>query len=303
MTVNVYASTDSGAPALTGEAGKLIALLDAILVNGYGAKSGAGWTKAYSDTNKAAYRTGGGNQMYLRMVDDGTGAATYARAAGYESMSDIDTGTGDFPTNAQVSGGLYWYKSSAASSAERAWFAVATDSFLLLYVDVASSGTGASAAAFAFGDISSYNASDAYHTIHIGATVSSPTSGGNLHLLGIISTTEAGHYMARSYTQLGASLLVGKHSDGRKGTQDFMGNGSLPYPHPVDGGLYLAPVWVHEISGPVVRGIIPGLWNPLHNQPLAHGDTFDGVGSLAGKSFKALSIGSSQIVVETSNTW
>jgi hypothetical protein len=34
------------------------------------------------------------------------------RASGYESMSDVNTGTGPFPTAAQVAGGGYWEKSA-----------------------------------------------------------------------------------------------------------------------------------------------------------------------------------------------
>jgi hypothetical protein len=44
MTVRIYRSTDGSAPVLTGQAGKLTDLLDAILVNGYGSKTAAGWT-------------------------------------------------------------------------------------------------------------------------------------------------------------------------------------------------------------------------------------------------------------------
>jgi hypothetical protein len=371
MTVTLYQSSDAGAPSLTGQAGSLITLLDALLVNGYnsgsvtsitrsgstatatrtghGFKNGdhvlhagadqpeyngefyisnvtadtydftvsgtpvtpatgtitakrapAGWTKAYSGVNKAAYRQGGGNQFYLRIVDDGTGAATYARGVGYETMSDVDTGTGDFPTAAQFSGGLYWYKSSTADAAARPWTAVATNKFFILYVNVDGGGLSSNSAAFAFGDINSYSTSDAYHTIHIAATSTTETSNGNLHKLSTSGIT--GHYMARSYTQLGTSINVGKTSDTAKGNSANMGAGGLTYPHPVDGGLYLAPVWVME-SASVVRGVIPGLWNPLHTKPLNNGDTFVGVGGLAGKSFMALTIFNYQIIIETSNTW
>jgi hypothetical protein len=371
MSVTRYQSTDAGAPSLTGQAGSLITLLDALLVNGYNSgsvtsitRSGstatvtraghgfqngdcvliegadqaeyngefyisnvatdtfdftvsgtpatpatgtitaklapAGWTKPYSGVNKAAYRLGGGTQRYLRIVDDGTGAATYARGVGYETMSDVDTGTGDFPTSAQLSGGLYWYKSSTADATARPWVAVATNEFFVLHVNV-NSGTGSQSAAFAFGDINSYNGSDAYHTIHIAGNTSTVTSGGNLHKLSTTGIT--GNYMARSYTQLGTSIQVGKTSDAAKGSGTAMGAGGLTYPHPVDGGLYLAPVWVNESAG-VVRGVLPGIWNPLHSLPLSDGDTFDGLGALAGKSFKALTVANtSQIFLETSNTW
>ena len=51
----VYRSDDASAPVITGTAGDLVMALDAILVNGYGAKSAAGWTIAYTGANKRAY--------------------------------------------------------------------------------------------------------------------------------------------------------------------------------------------------------------------------------------------------------
>ena len=50
----------------------------------------------------------------LRVDDSGT---TVARVRMYETMSDIDTGTNPAPTDAKVNGGLYWWKSDAASAA------------------------------------------------------------------------------------------------------------------------------------------------------------------------------------------
>ncbi|MCI0534890.1 MAG: hypothetical protein L0Z50_06660 [Verrucomicrobiales bacterium] len=53
-----------------------------------------GWLRAYSGTNKAAYRMGGGNQTYIRIDDNGPDADTYkeARIIQYETMSGVDTG-------------------------------------------------------------------------------------------------------------------------------------------------------------------------------------------------------------------
>ena len=50
MTVTVYRSTDASAPVLTGVAGAMKAVLDACLVNGYGAKAAAGWSAPFSAT-------------------------------------------------------------------------------------------------------------------------------------------------------------------------------------------------------------------------------------------------------------
>ncbi|MGE3907973.1 MAG: hypothetical protein AB7K36_01385, partial [Chloroflexota bacterium] len=55
-TTRIYRSTDSGAPVLTGQAGSLLNLLDKCLVDGYGSKAAAGWSRPYTGTNKTAYR-------------------------------------------------------------------------------------------------------------------------------------------------------------------------------------------------------------------------------------------------------
>src|SRR5690606_2349611 len=96
MPWTYYKSTDASAPAPTGQLGSLIALLDAILVTGYGSTPGAGWTEAFSGSDKAAYRMGSGrSQMYVRIDDSGPGGQgpREARINGFEAMTDVDTGT------------------------------------------------------------------------------------------------------------------------------------------------------------------------------------------------------------------
>ena len=372
MSSNVkgFKSTDTGAPSLTGEAGSLIALLDAVLVNGYNSgsvtsitRSGstatvtraghgfqngdcvliegadqaeyngefyisnvatdtfdftvsgtpatpatgtitakrapAGWLKSFSGTNKAVYRQGGGNQFYLRVDDAGT---TTARVVGYESMSDVDTGTAAFPTDAQVSSGLYWSKSSTGNATTRPWMIFATDSVLYLVVNTNSSSDGSNSFIGVFADFKSYKPGDAYNTIIIGGTTSSPTSNNSFYRVSAITQAVAGHYVARSYTQLGSSIAIGKHTDLAKASGGDIGEDGLTYPNPVDNGLYLARIFVHEPRA--VRGELPGLWAPLHDRPLNHLDTFSGVGNLAGRDFLAsMMYSSSQIFIETSNTW
>lgn len=77
MTVTAYFSTDASAPTLTGTTGSLVALLDAILVNGYGAKAAAGWSIAYTGTSKRDYKQGtGSNGYYLDVDDSGPGGGS-----------------------------------------------------------------------------------------------------------------------------------------------------------------------------------------------------------------------------------
>ncbi len=82
----------------------------------------AGWEKVFADgTTRAAYRSldhAAHNGLILYVDDTGT---TTARVRGFESMTDIDTGTGPFPTDAQLSGGLWWAKSNTADTVARPW--------------------------------------------------------------------------------------------------------------------------------------------------------------------------------------
>jgi len=375
MTVHIYRSTHAGASALSGTAGALITLLDAVLVNGFNSKTititrsgtaatatatahgfiaenrvtisganeaqyngefaisnvtantfdytvagspatpatgtitakiaSAGWTKDFTGTNLAAYRPpAGGNRLYLRIDDTGT---TNGRGVGYETMTDVNTGTNPFPSAAQVSGGMYWPKSNTADATARLWIIAATDRLLIMHVSSASTANATDASVCAFGDIKSFKSGDAYGTIHIAGTVSTPTTSSNFHSIVANATTSVtGHYIARSYTQLGTSLLVGKHVDAAKtqGAANMGGSAGLVYPNAPDGGLYMSPVWIHEISGPHVRGTIPGLWAPLHNKPLEHLDTVSGTGTLAGKTFQALKMYSaSECMLKTSDTY
>jgi hypothetical protein len=108
----VYKSTDASAPTLDGQVGSLITVLKACLVNGYGAKSAAGWTIAEEDSpnHKIIFRndTVNGSGRYFRFQDNGrvsySGYPYYnsdrnnmACFFGMHSYSDIDTPVMAFP--------------------------------------------------------------------------------------------------------------------------------------------------------------------------------------------------------------
>lgn len=128
MSVNHYHHDDAGAPVLSGQAGALVALLDAVLVNGYGSKAGLGWTIAFSAPDKRVYRLDStvNSGRYLR-VDDTT--TTYATITGYDAMTDIDTGTGRFP----AAGDVYWRKSQTADATSRLWDVYGDEAFIHLF--------------------------------------------------------------------------------------------------------------------------------------------------------------------------
>lgn len=382
--VKVFRSTDYGAPVLFGNAGYLIPVLDACLVNGYGelditsithnagvvtvvtstahnlgpygrqtisgitndtayngdviiqpvdgftftyAKGGitqatgtgttkktkstpAGWTKEFSGTNLAAYRQPSGCRHYLR-VDDTTTLSV--RIVGYEAMTAISTGTGPFPTSAQFSGGLYMQKSvSADITNPRDWILIADDETFYLHVNWNSYlNNNMDSPILGFGQFQSDKLGDAFNSIII-ANISAAIAGGFRfgYLSNQVQTADTGSYISRSYTQIGSSVPSARVSDYGKsnGQSNMGGTPGIPYPHPVNGGLYMAPVWVCEtlspVSSSVIRGTLKGVWNPLHQRPLAHGDIFLGNGALSGKVFMVWNIQlNGQVMIDISPTW
>jgi len=307
MTVRVYKSSDASAPVWTGAAGSIIALLDACLVNGYGAKTAAGWTKAYTGTNLAAFRQGAGsNARYLRVADSNTG---YCQMTGYETMTAVSTGTGPFPTTAQLSGGVYHHKDQGQGvyAPGRPWVVVADEKFVWLW-NYTSDTTDLYAAIFGFGDFPSVKSGDVYNTCILGAPGNSYSSYPQAASLEPALTTLApAKYCARKFDQLGSSILIGTDTDYAKSQGNGqMGTSGLNYPHGPDGGLYLSPVNVHEYNASVGshRGVLPGMWNPCHAVPFGSFDTWSGSGAFSGKTFIGLRIMSNGcFALETSDTW
>lgn len=330
MGVTVYKSTDASAPVLTGQVGTLVALLDAVLVNGYGSQTAAGWTIAYTATNKRDYKQGtGSNGFYLDIDDSGPGAAgaREARMRGYETMTALATGTNPFPTTAQISSGCVARKSTTADATARPWTIVADATCFYLFMDTGDYTLPNYAISVMFGDFFSYKSSDAYSTIIIGrSTENNGINGGaetfpvltNSWTGSMLSTTLGGHFVTRNTNGIAGSVACGKIGGALCGTNsngshesDIGGNYSvLPYPNTADNAMELSPIWI--VHGSMVRGYLKGLWAPGHRQPCGHWDTFSGTGNMAGKSFQAFNMttgigywgnGGGQAIMETSNTW
>lgn len=248
-------STMPGAPVLTRAAGSLIALLDALLVNGWGQQTAtsvvvasgvatatfptdhaaaihsvvlvdgatpsglngeqkvtavepnvikwateeadgtatgvitvkmapAGFAKPFTGTNLAAYKSTSpeAHGQFLRIADT---TAEYSRAIGYENMTAISTGTGLFPSSAQLSGGYYWGKSVDTSGTAATPYQFASDGrtfYLLPQSAINSYGPTAKAhQALAFGDLVPCNpAGDPFATLLSGGTSSWIYDGGQL---------------------------------------------------------------------------------------------------------------------------
>lgn len=309
MAVVVVTNATSGAPALAGTAGSLIAVLDFCLV------TTLGWTKPYTGTNLAAYKQpAGSNGFYLYVDDTGT---QNARVRGYETMSSISSGTGPFPTDVQFSGGLYLRKSEAASSTARPWMLVSDGKLFHLIVGAGSTSptwTNAYNFAYTFGDFATLKSGDLYGTILIADPSSTPSASSSTHgwysLATSASTASSGHYIARPHTQVGTSVQPAKVADPLGAiSMTYFGAGSLAFPSPITGGIELARPFVMEPSAGR-RGRIQGTWCWQHGaNALNTGDTFTGASGsdLNGRAFTFFQLGNGgsygTFVLETSDTW
>lgn len=234
-------------------------------------RSPAGWTKAYSGTNKAAYsRTALGATTMLLRVDDSP--AQFPTLVMYETMSDVDTGTGPGPT----SGSYYTSKSAAASTTTRPWRLYADARTVYVYIDGGTSGNYQ--AGFAFGDILSYKAADAYHCM----LIASPTASNNSAYQAYLGYN-TGSLIARSHTQTGGAISHTRYSHFLPTYAAGLGKAGNAYPAAVDNGFHAWPVELWE-SATVIRGLMPGLWCPVHAQNPNDAVTIDNIPQLLGRT-------------------
>lgn len=300
--VTVYTSEDAGAPVLTGEAGSLINVLSKILVEGYGSKAAAGWTKPFTGANKAAFKMAAGTpSMYLRIDDTN---AQDARVVAYVDMTDVDTGTSPFPTSGQQAGGLYCRKSATTGSTARPWYAIANDKAFYIFVGQAVTslgehGTNATTADhyIGFGKFVSRRPGDQY-AVFLYAPITNNASACNFsHRLqpgsGTLALMNYGLFLAGNLSDVQSSTIANVASASltsmpSSAAENNNSNGFVPpYPDPLTGGTELAVAMVVESLGGkvVIRGSLPGFWHIPGTSFGSHLATFAGGGDFSGKQF------------------
>lgn len=276
----VYRSTDAAAPVLTGQAGSLIAVLDACLVNGYTGKAAAGWTKAFAGTNAASYRQGSGPLFYVDVGDNGAGTGSFkeARFAVYDAMTAVATGSNKTPSSTSY---FICRKSMTLDATARAWLIVADSATVYLFtkgvIDDATVWSG-----LAFGDFIPTAPSDPNRMIIIGRTLEN-NSGTTVETIadqGLVSDALSGHRLLKD--------LAGTTDRNMNKSGDLaLAWRPASFPNLYDNAVYVAPVLIGEQSGSILRGRLRGFWQ-LCNSPtgvVADGDTFDAGGEYAGRSF------------------
>ncbi len=329
MAFQMYTSGDAAGPgALTGEANKLILLLRAILVDGYGAIPAAGWSEPIAAAgNCAAFRPGAGTRFGLFVNDNGPNAtSTYKEAwvTGWESVSGIaapvGSGTGQFPTAAQLltTGHGVVRKSASANAVGRDWIAFADPYTCYLFIasgDAVGSGTYTYGYTMLFfGDFYSVKSTDDDYRGMIVCRTTENSSGNNFEGFGSqvaapTTTAPGGFYLARTYGGAGGSVAASHQGDYGKNTAAVYA-GKIQYPNGPDNSLYLSPIWIFEPTSGTVRGRFRGLYHVCHEVVnFTDGQDITGAGDFAGKTFKVIrpifsrvSNTPSMVAVETSDT-
>lgn len=194
-----------------------------------------GWQKAFSGTNKAAYRSQDvtGSRFYLRIDDTGT---TTANARGYESMTSVDSGVNGYW---RLTGNTIGKSDSATPLT---WFVVGdTRAF---YFQSQSSTVGASSVGreLAFGDAVSFSSVDVYSTWISGDTSDS----------GVLDSN------ANAGSAFWARTIAGVAQGGSAFSKDDAG--SSTYPNAADGALHFRGGRVaFSPAGGSARALLPGM--------------------------------------------
>ena len=258
-----------------------------------------GWDKVFTGTNKAVYRSADvtGPRHYLRVDDAGT---TAARVRGYESMTDVDTGTGPFPTDAIMSGGGYWWGSSTASSAAVRWKLFADSRVLLLAIAPYShsSTTTIAAPLRGFGDpIALRPGGDNWCTFlsAAGSSIGHPPQGALDGGNPAASSTAGLSVAPRAWQGLGSAVTL-RPVALTGGTAPSGADPSLgAFPSEIDGELKISPMLLFEAgAGKPPRARVPGVWHISQTGaygPLGDGDLLAGAGDLAGRTLMCVATG------------
>jgi hypothetical protein len=287
----------------------------------------AGWVKQFSGTDKAAYKSGNpaATGLLLRVDDTGSGTGSYREAIVYgcESMTDVDTFSARFPTAAQHTKGLFWRKSYNLNATATTWRLVADDRYFYFfpYGNAQQASIYVSAYGYAFGDIVSDLSGDAYHSM-ISGSITENTSGypcqqTSFHsLFQSANAAVSGMFMARAYTQVGSAVNVfwtGDQQSVNGTTVVQIGNtgSGYDYPYPIGNRLLISAIQAVNPTK-ILRGVPPGLYQPLHLRPLGDMVSVDGDGVLLGRKLMAFRIngtvgsppsGDAELILDVTGPW
>lgn len=232
-----------------------------------------GWSKPFSAAGLGVYRPGSGLMHYFRVSDP---AANFANVRGYKTMSDINNGTGAFPSSAQQTLGVEWIKYSPASLTGGLWRLYGDSRFFYLIYDCTENAgaTGSMGPSlYAMGEVPTFGPADTENSVVIGGSSGGSSSVARAAYEGIISVGRSnsaswlGNYFAGSPTA-GTGTPVRFRAVGHSLSESWGYNGNTafvpPYPNPTDAALLThSPILLQEETGLSVRGTLPGIHQPL----------------------------------------
>lgn len=236
-----------------------------------------GWTKPFSATNVAVYRSANmlSPRNYLR-VDDSN--VRWASTRGYETMTSANDGTGIYPSSTQMSSGLFFRKTSGTITgthltATRKWFLIGDDRFFYVGVVINPVSYNGGYVIGCFGDLISYRPGDVYSTINaLGNDNNTTTDDSPYYYWGsnVIGDDNNRQYIARTYTGIGGSFggaFMPQNSFALNTAANLCPNiaqsGSRLFPNAVNQAIYFGRVEYWENQG--IRGLVPGWYITPHN--------------------------------------
>jgi hypothetical protein len=223
----------------------------------------ADWEEVFTDVGVGVFRSKvagpGSTQFFYRFADTVSGYSQ-RMIRGFESMSDVNTGIGPFPTLAQQTGNGFTVQRSDSSTA-RSWTIVADQRTVYISLCRASS---TEAQSLFFGDESPFFSSDLF----LGS------------VSGMTALADASNYTrARIFEGTGGATAGNQRS--------LFGTQVLTYPSPIDGGmLFFRPVLTHNTnSASPLRGAMRGLMHCSANpvQSGSHWRIFESVTGVTGR--------------------
>lgn len=279
-----------------------------------------GFTEVFTGTNLAAFKSDDVTALSRSVLRIADTATTYTRVISYESMTDINTGSGQMPTEAQLSGGAYIVKSTTADATARPWILVGDGRLFYLYTYPGS--TSGRQSIFWWGEAISFRAGDAFATVMGGFNSSAsganadpglalsgsqtdsiaPTSALGSSINGataVVMAQRGVDQIAQSVIAFAASGLAGLVG-GSKLISGSSASYSIAYPSVVNGGFMLFPVYHRGSAGTFVdlRGILPGVFQSPNDLTSFKLTELSGVASAPGRVFMIVpvsDIGSSSV--------
>ncbi|MEQ8511234.1 MAG: hypothetical protein RJP96_02800 [Algiphilus sp.] len=280
MTVRYYSYEDADAPQLDAQAGSLIALLDACLIDGYSSggteKPPLNWEIAFTGTDKRVYKSTSPDAFpsYLRVVDDGSSAdgAESAQARAYRTMSDVDTG-------ANATSEVLFKKTTGGSG--RPWVLIGDERAFYLCVRI----SGYTQLHF-YGDVVAQGAGDDGAVLLHGGGSGSSSSAWECFAMtesnGSSSEYQPNCYWLKDVDLIGDSGRVRHYSYNHFSN---FGDDVLSHPNPVTGEILVAPIFVggfdNSASTHYLRGRLPGGYERLTNYSAGVFEIIGGVNGLS----------------------